>query len=442
MGVGDAVSEAREGQEADKSAEIVKDSTESISEAGSETSSEGSVGTPAKPDPRLELMADEASDVEAVSDVVSDAVVAESAAIEAPEAAPGEPVAVEAATVVLQPAVTAAAEPVAPAAEPAPAPPAPAPPVPAPPAPVLAPPVPAPLPPVSPAPPFAVHPAGPPPQGGYPMVPPPPAAFQQQWGAGMQPPAPAKPRSRTTMYASLAVVGFLAIVAGTAGTVVAVGKPGGSSAQAASVPSARATHSAPASPSPTAAPTTPAPVVVPTVAPSPTSTVHGSVDGDSHTGDLRFFLLPIPAGGQVIGDADGTTESVSTLSKEMSDPSQGLGALKSWNCTGGAIREYRSPDGTLTITTELKHFDSDSDASGWVSGLTFGHATSFSVPGIGDATGWAYDPSDPTGYGNIIGVSHDGDVEYEINISGTGKIAHSLLLPLMKREEQLLSTGH
>lgn len=421
MGVGDAVSEASEGQEADKSAEIVKDSAEPISEAGSETVAEGSGATPEKPDPRLELAADAVSDAvsddamsgdaasEAVADAASDAPVVEAAA--APETA----------TVVLQPAVTAAPAPAA--AESAPA---------APPA----------TPPVPPVPPFGAQPAGPPPQGGYPMVPPPPAAYQQQWGAGAQPPAPAKPRSRTAMYTSLAVVGFLAIVAGTAGTVVAVGKPGGTSTQAASAPSARATHSAPASPSPTAAPTTPAPVVVPTIAPSPTSTVHGSVDGDSHTGDLRFFLLPIPAGGQVIGDPDGTTESLSTLSKEMSDPSQGLSALNSWNCTGGAIREYRSPDGTLTITAELKHFDSDSDASGWVSGLTFGKATSFSIPGIGDATGWAYDPSDPTGYGNIIGVSHDGDVEYEINVSGTGKIAHSLLLPLMKREEQLLGTGH
>lgn len=425
MGVGDAVSEASEGEEADKSAEIVKDSTESISEAGSETAAEAGVGTPEKPDPRLELRADAVSEVEAEAGVVSGEAVPD-AASDVPPAA--ETAAPEPATVVLQPTVAAAAEPAPVAVAPAAAEPAPA--------------VVAPAPASPPAPPFGAQPPAPPLQGGYPMVPPPPAAFQQQWGAGAQPPAPVKPRSRTAMYTSLAVVGFLAIVAGTAGTVVAVGKPGGSSTQAASAPSARATHSAPASPSPTAAPTTPAPVVVPTIAPSPTSTVHGSVDGDSHTGDLRFFLLPIPAGGQVIGDADGTTESLSTLSKEMADPSQGLSALNSWNCTGGAIREYRSPDGTLTITTELKHFDSDSDASGWVSGLSFGKATSFSIPGIGDATGWAYDPSDPTGYGNIIGVSHDGDVEYEINISGTGKIAHSLLLPLMKREEQLLSTGH
>jgi hypothetical protein len=183
-------------------------------------------------------------------------------------------------------------------------------------------------------------------------------------------------------------------------------------------------------------------VVAPTVAPAPAVTVHGSVDGDSHSGDLRFFLLPLPSGAQPINDVDGTTESLGVLSKEMADPSQGLAELKSWNCTGGATREYRSSDGTTTIRTELLHFGDADEADGWTSGLSFGNGTSFSVPGVDDAKGWAFDPSDSYGFGSITGVSHVGDVMYEIEIDGTGKIPHSLLTPLMNREEQLLRTGH
>lgn len=300
----------------------------------------------------------------------------------------------------------------------------------------------------------AATPAAPEPAPAYPPVPPPPLGYQQQWGAPAAPfaasgpvvPAgPKPPRSRTALIASLAAVGFLAIVAGTAATVVALGSPsGGSVAQAAAPggsakPSASASASASASP---AAPATSAPVVVPTVAPSPTSTVKGTVDGDSHRGDLRFFLLPVPSGGQPINDTDGTLESLSVLSKEMASPSQGLADLKSWNCTGGATREYRSSDGTLTIRTELLHFADSSDADGWASGLNFSAGSAFSVPGIGDGRGWAFNPSDSGGFGSVIGASHVGDVMYEIEIDGTGKIAHSLLTPLMTREEQLLRTGH
>jgi hypothetical protein len=271
----------------------------------------------------------------------------------------------------------------------------------------------------------------------YPPIPPPPA-LQAQVQAQVQPPAPDRPRSRTALYTSLAVAGFLVIVAGTAGTVVALGRPGVSSAQAgaAATPSVRPVVVA----TPTATATVKA--VVPTVAPAPVSTVKGSVSGDSHSGDLRFFLLPVPSGAQVIGDPDGTSESLQDLADEMNDPSQGLTNLKSWNCSGGADRQYRSSDGTLTIRTELLHFDDDSDASGWASGFRFTDGTSFSVPGIGDAQGRAFDPSDAEGAGSIVGWSHDGDVMYEIEIDGVGRIDRSLLGPLMRREEQLLSTGH
>lgn len=244
-------------------------------------------------------------------------------------------------------------------------------------------------------------------------------------------------RSRVGVYVSLAVVGFLVIVAGTAGTVVALGSPRGGTAQAAA-PVLTATPS----PSATAAPATTAPVVVPTVAPSPTATVHGSVSDGTHSGDLRFFLLPLPDGAQPISDATGTLESLGDISKEMASPSQGLADLKSWNCTGGAVRQYRSSDGTLTIRIELLKFEDSGDAGGWFSGLHFDNGTAFSIPGVDNTSGWAFDPSGADTYGRVTGVGYEGDVMFEIDINGQGKIDHSLLTPLMQREQRLLRTGH
>ena len=285
--------------------------------------------------------------------------------------------------------------------------------------------------------------------GGFPPVPPPPVGFRGglEWagpGAGsafapVQVEA-GKPRSRGGLYISLAVAGFLVIAAGTAGSVVALGSPQGgpASAQAAAAPAS-------AVPSPSAsatAPATTAPVVVPTVAPSPTASVKGWVNDGSHTGDLRFFLLPIPANGQPINDTTGTLESLKQLSQEMESPSQGLTDLKSWSCTGGAIREYRSSDGTLVITTELLHFADGSDAAGWFSGFSFTGGKSFSVPQVPDSKGWAFAPSGGDSYGSVHGYGYDGDVMYEIDIVGPGNIPHSDLIPLMQRERKLLSTGH
>ena len=300
--------------------------------------------------------------------------------------------------------------------------------------------VPPPVPPMPPVPPppaawaAAVPPAGP--AAGQPLGPPLGQAF-----APVLTPADHRPRSRVTLYTSLAVAGFLAITAATAGTVVALGSPGGGPA-AAAAPTVTAAPSPSATPTPTPAPATSAPIVVPTVAPAPTSTVRGTVNDGTHSGDLRFFLLPIPDGGQPINDATGTLETLGVISQEMADPKQGLSALKSWSCSGGAVREYRSSDATLTIRTELLHFDDSADADGWFQGFSFSNGTPFSISGVDDTKGWAFDPSGGSGYGSITGVGYDGDVMYEIDINGQGKLDRSLLTPLMQRERQLLRTGH
>ena len=263
----------------------------------------------------------------------------------------------------------------------------------------------------------------------YPPVPPPPAGYQP-----VLPGPPRPPGSRKALYVSLAVAGWLVVAAGTATTVVAVGRNGDTAAVAAAapVPTVSAT--------PSAAPTTATPL--PTVAPRPKSTVKGSVSGDTHRGDLRFFLLPVPSDAEAYGNQDGSTLTVSALSQTFDNPKTSKGILDEYGCSGGATRTYRTNDGDYTVRTDLIHFSGSGYASDWVSGLTFdSSAKSFSL-GLYGTRAFAINPSDPDGDGELHGISHVGDVEFSITVDGTGKLPHSLLKPLMQREKKRLTTGH
>ncbi|RAG81175.1 hypothetical protein DN069_34320 [Streptacidiphilus pinicola] len=228
---------------------------------------------------------------------------------------------------------------------------------------------------------------------------------------------------------------WLAIAGGSA--AIAANMGGAGVAVAAAVPSASA--SASTSASATAAPSLPAETPTPT--PSPSSTVKGYVNGSTHSGDLRFFLLPVPDDALAYGDTDGTAESLSDIAKQMDNSSTSKSILQQYGCSGGAYRIYRTNDGQYTVTARLIHFDGSGHAADWVSGLTFGHGNSFDVSGISDAKGLAINPTDSNGVGTLMGLSHVGDVEYEIDVEGTGSLDHSLLTPLMQREEKLLETG-
>jgi hypothetical protein len=237
---------------------------------------------------------------------------------------------------------------------------------------------------------------------------------------------------------ALAVAGWLVIASGTAGAVVAAGSGSSSHAVAgasASPTAARPTPSGKASATPSPPPTTASPT------PSPSATVKGSVSGDSHSGDLRYFLLPVPDGAQVEGDPNGVSQSLGDIAKEMDNPNTSRGILNDLGCQGGAYRSFVTNDGVWTVTVHLIHFDGPGHASDWVSGLTFQRGDSFTVSGISDAIGRSFDPSSNNGEGLVIGVSHVGDVEYEVNITGAGKPSRTLLTQLMQRQEQRLTTG-
>lgn len=248
---------------------------------------------------------------------------------------------------------------------------------------------------------------------------------------------PQGPRPRSRRIIPLAVAGWLIIAVGTA-TGVALTGPGGTAQAAATGPHARV----PATVAPTTAVPLPVPTQTATAAPSPTSTVKGTVRGATHSGDLRFFLLPVPSDAEAYGAVDGSRMTLSDVAETLDNSSTSKRILNEYGCSGGAYREYRNNDGSLTVHTQLIHFNSSGHAGGWASGLTFTKGSSFSVSGVSNAKGRAFDPSNSEGTGELLGISHVGDVEYEIEVTGTGKLPHSLLAPLMKREEQRLGGGH
>jgi hypothetical protein len=170
--------------------------------------------------------------------------------------------------------------------------------------------------------------------------------------------------------------------------------------------------------------------------------VKGTVSGSSHSGDLRYFLLPVPDGAQVFNDVNGATQSLGDIAKTMDNPSTSRGILSQYGCMGGAYRSYQTNDGLWTVTVHLIHFDGSSHAADWVTGLSFAHGNSFDISGISQAKGQSFAPSSSNGgQGAIIGVSHVGDVEYEIDITGAGTPSRSMLTQLMQRQETRLSTG-
>jgi hypothetical protein len=249
---------------------------------------------------------------------------------------------------------------------------------------------------------------------------------------------PTGPRTRTAWYASLAVAGMLAIATATGTAVYELGSPGGSVvAQAAAGPRPAATVGGTQSAAPV-----PVPAVTATGAPAPDPTVKGYVHGSVHSGDIRYFLLPVPADAGAYGDADGTAQTCGQIASTLSDPGTAGTVLKQLGCSGGAYRTYQTDDNAFTVTVELIHFDSDADAGQWVAGMSFNNGDTFTIPGVSNAQGVALNPTDSADTGDLQGLSHLGDMEYEIDIQGVGAVPHAMLTQLMQQEEKLLSTGH
>ncbi|MER7845721.1 hypothetical protein ABTZ03_17445 [Kitasatospora sp. NPDC096077] len=251
---------------------------------------------------------------------------------------------------------------------------------------------------------------------------------------------PAPRRLPRAVGIALATAGLLAVTAASAAVTVAVGKPDGHPA-AAPAPRAAATAAAStgASATPSATPV-PVPTVVPTT-PAPASTVKGTVSGGKHEGDLRYFLLPIPAGGESYGPADGMPMTRDDVAEIFGKPDDIDTILNRLGYRDGAVRTYRTADGKAQVTVTLLHFGSTDMASRFVQGYTVKSAEPIDIDGDPGAHGFRQKPKHEAYTGSMTGVSSQGDVQYTVDVEVKGTPDAALLSDLMKRQREWLASG-
>jgi hypothetical protein len=192
-----------------------------------------------------------------------------------------------------------------------------------------------------------------------------------------------------------------------------------------------------ASPSPSAAPST----ASPTPSAAPTSTVTGSVSDGTHSGDLRYFLLPPPQGpSSVQGDPDGTTETLDDVLTTYTDPSQIRTSLEQDGLKAACTRTYQDSTMGANVTVQLMQFDSSDEASQWLSGYTYngGGYQSISVSGESGAVGWSYAKD---GTYELVGAYHEGDTFFEVTIYGADVIPAQDLGQVISAEHSRLADG-
>ncbi|MFJ9692546.1 hypothetical protein [Kitasatospora sp. NPDC101183] len=260
------------------------------------------------------------------------------------------------------------------------------------------------------------------------------------YGPEPQPePAPAPRGLPRAARVALAAVGLLAVTAASAAATVAVGRPDRPPAvQAAPAPAATASASASASPTPSAVPV---PVPTATAEPKPASTVQGSVSGGRHSGDLRFFLLPVPEGGETYGPADGTTLTDDEVADIFGKQDGIKDLLRSFGYQDAASRVYRTADGKAEVTVTLIHLGSTAQASQFAKGYSVKSQESIDIDGDPDAHGFLHKPKQQAYTGSMTGISAQGDVQYTIDVDVKGTPDKALLSDLMKRQRDRLASG-
>ena len=257
----------------------------------------------------------------------------------------------------------------------------------------------------------------------------------------------ASTRGRTPRTVAAFSVGWLLIAAATAGAVVAVGKSSGGSSQNAAMAVAATPTSTSAMPSASASMTTtssaPTPSTTPTT-PKPVSTVTGQVaTGALHSGDIRFFLMPVPADGSVIGAAaDGTPLTKDAVAGAYQDSAAALTELNQLGYQDGAFRDYQTGDAKYHVVVRLWHFSSAQNAKLWFQGdLSDPAAKPFSINDFPDAKGVYLAPVKPGDPANMRGLYYVGDVCFEIVVIGVDPMDRNVLADRMHKQVDRLTKG-
>ncbi|MGY0466601.1 hypothetical protein ACW14Y_41040 [Kitasatospora sp. cg17-2] len=228
----------------------------------------------------------------------------------------------------------------------------------------------------------------------------------------------------------LAALGLLAVAATSAFVTVAVGRPDPRPAPAAApaVPTTTTATVPPAEPAPTAS------------VPAPASTVRGTVSNGRHDGDLRFFLLPIPEGGESYGPADGIPVTDEDMAEQISGGAEIMTALRAFGYKDAATRTYRTKDGKAEVTVTLLRFTTAARAGEFARSYTM-DLPSVEIVGDPAAHGYVRKPKQQAYTGSTSGISSQGDVQYIIDVDMKGDPDKALLNDVMKRQRDWLISG-
>jgi hypothetical protein len=170
--------------------------------------------------------------------------------------------------------------------------------------------------------------------------------------------------------------------------------------------------------------------------------VTGKVAKGVHSGDLRYFLLPVPSDGSVVGPPDGDALTAASVAASYSNGSDVLKALQQLGFKDGASRRYQTGDAKYHVEVRLLHFGSADVARAWTqSDKPQAGWTAFGIPGYPDEK--AYDiPLDPSvGEARLRAVGFRGDVFFEVDVFGEPPVDHAVLIDRVRKQIARLDSG-
>jgi hypothetical protein len=171
--------------------------------------------------------------------------------------------------------------------------------------------------------------------------------------------------------------------------------------------------------------------------------VTGKVANGLHSGDIRYFLLPVPADGSVIGTPDGDTLTAAQVSQLYSNSADVLKSLQRLNYKDGATRRYQTADGKYHVWSRILHFAAADAAQAWALGdKPKPEWTEFAIPGYPDEKGYDISSVDATtGEARLRAVGFRGDVFFEVDVFGEPPVDHTVLVDRVRKQIARLDTG-
>lgn len=168
--------------------------------------------------------------------------------------------------------------------------------------------------------------------------------------------------------------------------------------------------------------------------------------GNTHTGDLRSYLIDPPSGSRNWSTPLGTDRNLSLdqASQLSSDPNERRKMLTQYNFTHGAVQSWVGSDRSV-VDVRLYQFDTTDHAQSFfrddIDATSSGYSASSisTVPGVPGAEIYTDPKKDDQGYVNAIAIGVKGDVVFVVSLGEKAdKMDPTLPNRLMLQEYQKL----